>query len=131
MSATGDSLDGELKKSSGENGLTLMEDAKSKGLQVELIRQLNKDFSMSGLDVLIDEQAEPSEVVDHLKTHLEVLIRDDFQGFLNLLYRVDVPQSKMHQTPGSHFSQYIEKATYELLKREWQKVWIRKSLDQK
>jgi hypothetical protein len=131
MSATGDSFDGELRKSSDENGLALIEDAKSKGLQVELIRQLNKDFAMSGIDAVIDEQIAPVEVVGQLNECVEVLIRDDFQGFLNLLYRVDVPQSKMQQTPGGNFSDYIEKATYQLLKREWQKVWIRKSLDQK
>ena len=131
MSATGNSFDGELSKSSDENGLALMEDAISKGLQVELIRQLNNDFAMSGIDAVIDEQLAPVGVVGQLKACVEVLVRDDFQGFLNLLYRVDVPQSKMLQTPGGNFSDYIGKAAYELLKREWQKVWIRKSLDQK
>lgn len=106
-------------------GLQLFLKPESQGLQKELIRQLNKDMSMSGVDVSIDEELSPGEVVTRLKEILESLVRDDFQGFLNLLYRVDVPQSKMSRSEESCFSDYIERSTYELLKREWQKVWIR------
>ncbi len=97
----------------------------SKGRKEELIRQLNKDLSMSGVDHSIGEELSPGEVVDSLKEILEGLVRDDFQGFLNLLYRVDVPQSKMSRSEESTFSEYIDRSAYELLKREWQKIWIR------
>ena len=108
-----------------DKGLQLFSKPESQGLEQELIRQLNKDLSMCGVNALIDEEFSPGEVVRRLKEILDRLVRDDFQAFLNLLYRVDVPQSKMSRSEGSSFSDYIERSTYELLKREWQKVWIR------
>ena len=117
----------DMKGTTGEKGLQLFTKAESQGLKQELIRQLNKDLSMSGLEVSIAEELPPGEIVRELKVILESLVRDNFQGFLNLLYRVDVPQSKMSRSEGS-FSDYIDRSTYELLKREWQKVWIRNKI---
>ena len=110
---------------STEKGLQLFSKPESRGLEQQLIRQLNKDLSMCGVNALIDEEFSPGEVVRRLKEILDGLVKDDFQAFLNLLYRVDVPQSKMSRSEDSSFSDYIERSTYELLKREWQKVWIR------
>lgn len=109
-------------------GLQLLVEAEAQGLQEELVRQLNKDLSMSGVQVSIDEGRPAGEVVSSLKGILMDLIRDDFQGYLNLLYRVDVPQSKMVASPETDFTEYVERSTYELLKREWQKVWIRNKI---
>ncbi len=108
-----------------EKELQLFSKPESKGLKEELVRQLNKDLSMSGIDASIAEELSPGEVVNSLKDILQGLVRDDFQGFLNLLYRVDVSQSKMRRSDESTFSDYIDRSAYELLKREWQKVWIR------
>lgn len=108
-----------------EKGLQLFSKPESQGLEKQLIRQLNKDLSMCGVNALIDEEFSPGEVVRRLKEILDGLVKDDFQAFLNLLYRVDVPQSKMSRSEDSSFSDYIERSTYEILKREWQKVWIR------
>ena len=117
----------DLEGTSGDEGLQLFAKAESQGLKNELIRQLNKDLSMSGLEVSIAEELPPGEIVQKLKVILKSLVRDNFQGFLNLLYRADVSQSKMSPSESS-FSDYIERSTYELLKREWQKVWIRNKI---
>ncbi len=117
--------DDNKEESPAEKGLQLFSKPESQGLEQQLIRQLNKDLSMCGVNALIDEEFSPGEVVRRLKEILHGLVRDDFQAFLNLLYRVDVPQSKMSRSEDSSFSDYIERSTYELLKREWQKVWIR------
>ena len=117
----------DMEGTTGEKGLQLFTKAESQGLKKQLIGQLNKDFSMSGIEVSIDEELPPGEIVRELKVILESLVRDNFQGFLNLLYRADVPQSKMSRSEGS-FSDYIDRSTYELLKREWQKVWIRNKI---
>ena len=108
--------------------LQLLAEAESQGLQEELVRQLNKDLSMSGVEASIDEGQSAGEIVHQLKRILQNVIRDDFQGYLNLLYRADVPQSKMVTSPESDFTEYLERSTYELLKREWQKVWIRNKI---
>ncbi len=117
----------DLEGTPGDKGLQLFTEAESQGLRKELIRQLNKDLTMSGLEASIEEDLPPAEVVRKLKVILENLVRDNFQGFLNLLYRADVSQSKMSQSEGD-FADYIERSTYELLKREWQKVWIRNKI---
>ena len=113
------------EESPAEKGLQLFSKPESQGLEKQLIRQLNKDLSMCGVNALIDEEFSPGKVVRRFKEILDGLVKDDFQAFLNLLYRVDVPQSKMSRSEDSSFSDYIERSTYELLKREWQKVWIR------
>lgn len=117
----------DLEGSAGDKGLQLFTEVESQGLAIELIRQLNKDLSMSGLEASIGEELPPGEVVQKLKVILESLVRDNFQGFLNLLYRADVSQSKMSPSEGG-FPDYIERSTYELLKREWQKVYIRNKI---
>lgn len=106
----------------------LLEKANERGLIEELTKQLNKDLSMCGLNFFIPENLVPGEIVESLKDILEDLVKDDFQGFLNLLYRVDVPQSRMRQSEESTFADYIDKCAHELLKREWQKVWIRNKI---
>ncbi len=111
-----------------KTGLDLVKQAASSGLVEELVRQLNKDLAMSGQTGSLAEGLAPGAIVNHLKDILDHLIRDDFQGFLNLLYRADVDQSKMTRSEGIGFAEYLEQCTYELLRREWQKVWIRNKI---
>ncbi len=111
-----------------KKGLQLLAEAEAQGLQEELVKQFNKDLSMSGVQASIDEGLSAGEVVMRLKRILKDLIQDDFQGYLNLLYRADVPQSKMVTSPETDFTEYVERSAYELLKREWQKVWIRNKI---
>lgn len=111
-----------------KRGLQLLAEAEAQGLQEELVKQFNKDLSMSGVQASIDEGLSAGEVVMRLKRILKDLIQDDFQGYLNLLYRADVPQSKMVTSPETDFTEYVERSAYELLKREWQKVWIRNKI---
>ena len=111
-----------------KKGLQLLAEAEAQGLQEELVKQFNKDLSMSGVQASIDEGLSAGEVVMRLKRILKDLIQDDFQGYLNLLYRADVPQSKMVTSPETDFTDYVERSAYELLKREWQKVWIRNKI---
>lgn len=118
----------DLKDQSADKGMQLLIEAECQGLEEDLVRQLNKDLSMSGLEVSIPEGLSSGEVVRRLKEILEDLIREDFPGFLNLLYRADVSQSKMSRSEEIGFSDYIERSTYELLKREWQKVCIRNKI---
>ena len=117
-----------MEDHTNDKGLQLFSKAEAQGLEKHLIRQLNKDLSLSGVRASIPEDFTPGEVVTRLKEILEGLLHDDFQGFLNLLYRADVSQAKMGQSEESSFTEYIENSTYQLLKREWQKVWIRNKI---
>lgn len=109
-------------------GHLLLRKADRNELLIPLILQLNKDFELSGLDCSISEKAVPGQIAKELHRILEKLIRDDFQGFLNLLYRIDVPESGIHRTDNQDMDEFIATASYQLLKREWQKVWFRNKI---
>jgi len=104
---------------------TLLQEVSSKDLLSEVVRQVNKDFQLCGLDGTIPEEGTPEQLVRHLRQILKGLIRDDFQGFLNLLYRVDISESDIHRSESRELDAFVEEAVYRLLKREWQKVWLR------
>jgi hypothetical protein len=118
----------ETEEEENDPGLILLREVKQKDLLAALIRQLNKDFQLCGLESTINEKASVSEVVRNLAHILSQLIRNDFQGFLNLLYRVDIPESKIHRSETRGMDELIQDASYELLKREWQKVWLRNKI---
>ena len=109
-------------------GLLLLSEAVRAELLTSLIRQLNKDFQLSGVECCISEDASPQEIAHELERNLEKLIRDDFRGFLNVLYRVDVKESDLQQSEEQGMEEFANAAAYQLLKREWQKVWLRNKI---
>jgi hypothetical protein len=112
-------------REANDPGLLLLNEAVRAELLTSLIRQLNKDFQLSGVECCISEDASPQDLAQELKQNLEKLIRDDFQGFLNVLYRVDVKESDLHRSEVQGMDVFINAAAYQLLRREWQKVWLR------
>jgi len=69
----------------------------NKELLIMLIRQLNKDFSLTGIDFAFEEKLQIKELVNQLNENIEYLIKNDFQSYLNLLYRIDISESKMKE----------------------------------
>ncbi len=108
-----------------QNTHHLLDLAISETLYEALINQLNKDFTLSNIEECISESVTPSELKKQLFGIVEGLIHDEFDRFLNLLYRIDLPEhqikKKITQTPVA----YIEQVTFLILKREWQKVWFK------
>jgi hypothetical protein len=118
----------EINSEPGDQGQLLLREALQYDLLTSLIRQLNKDFELSGVEGSISEKATPAEIARELPQMIGKLIRADFQGFLNLLYRVDVSESGLHKTDNQDMDEFIAAASYQLLKREWQKVWLRNKI---
>ena len=114
--------------SRNDSEIQLLSEALGHQLLNPLILQLNKDFSMCGIESPISESASPSEIVNELHRTIGKLIREDFQGFLNLLYRVDVPESELLRRKDQDMDAYIASASYLLLRREWKKVWLRNKI---
>lgn len=52
-------------------------------------------------------------------------MKNDFQTYVNLLYRVDVSESKMRQIDDIEMEKIAQKVTSLILIREWQKVWFK------
>ena len=107
------------------NSLDLLNTVSEQDLYQELILQLNKDFSLVGLDYtfLIDQT--PIQLKENLIVIVENLIKTDFNSYLNLLYRIDISEKKIIRNKTDDLTIYSEKASFEILKRIWKKVWFR------
>jgi len=91
-----------------------------------LIIQLNKDFLLANLDVGVSENCTPEILEKKLCLIVEELINNEFDSFLNLLYRVDLSEHKIVDLPKDSQESYIASISFLILKREWKKVWFRK-----
>jgi hypothetical protein len=49
----------------------------------------------------------------------------EFDKYLNLLYIIDVSESKIREIPEADLGLLSQKVSFLMLQREWQKVWIR------
>lgn len=85
----------------------------------ELIIQVEKDFTMAGVDLNF-KQADftTQQFIAHISKRLEEQHKENYQKFCNLFYRIDIP---LPQHTG--FKLLAEK----LIKREFLKVWTRRN----
>ncbi len=90
-----------------------------------LLAQLEKDFVFSGVELNIRKNCAPKNLVATLQFEIKNLILNDFTGYLNLLYRIDVSEKEIKNTDGSDINLLSQQVCFLILKREWQKVWIR------
>lgn len=90
-----------------------------------LLNQLEKDFNYAGVELKIRKNCAPSNLVKMLQHEIKKLILNDFTGYLNLLYRIDVSEIDIKKTDGSNIEVLSQQVCFLILKREWQKVWIR------
>ncbi len=108
------------------NSLDLLNTVSEQDLYQELILQLNKDFSLVGLDYTFSKDQTPIQLKKNLTVILDNLIKTDFNSYLNLLYRIDISEKKITSSHTNNLTQYLDNATFEILKRTWKKVWFRK-----
>jgi len=90
-------------------------------LYIKLIEQLNKDFQMIGIEEEFSLEITPKSLINQLQNSIQKLISSNYSEYQNFLYRVDVSENKLKEIDTSD----VEQITYLILKREWQKVWIR------
>ncbi|RZW54253.1 MAG: hypothetical protein EX263_05730 [Flavobacteriaceae bacterium] len=103
----------------------LVKEAQSADLYSKLIKQLNKDFLYANIDLDFDEEILPSSLKYILHETLFNLIQDKFSDYLNLLYIIDVSESKIRALDGSDVLKLSDQVTLLILQREWQKVWYK------
>ncbi|MFC4722569.1 hypothetical protein ACFO5O_09570 [Geojedonia litorea] len=103
----------------------LIEAAHSQHLYKSLIRQLNKDFLYANIDLDFDDEILPSSLKLLLHETVFKLIQHKFVDYLNLLYIIDVSESKIKALDGSDTLYLSEQVTFLILQREWQKVWFK------
>lgn len=108
-----------------QNTSELLNVAISNELYKALIVQLNKDFKLSNIEGLISVTVSPDVLKQQLLTLVEQLIYNEFDGFLNLLYRIDLSEHSIKKQTSQSTEVYIEYVSFLILKREWQKVWFK------
>ena len=95
----------------------------------ETAKQISKDFELAGLPLTFSGEGSTAfnELLYALSPLLSELIEKNFSGLLNLLYRIDIHESKVallseHNDYGS-----LPEALADLIiRRELQKIVIRK-----
>ena len=105
--------------------LELLQKVTVENLYSKLIEQLNKDFQLSNLDEEIDISETPNQLKEHLAKILIKLLTHQYDDYLNLLYRVDVPEKELLTVKGNVLEESAHQIAYLILKREYQKVWFK------
>ena len=101
-----------------ENSSGLLDNALKVDLYTQLVKQLNKDFSLANLSLNISKQSTPLILKVELQRAIENIILNDTNSFNSLLYIIDVPEKDLINSD-------IENITFLILKRTWKKVWFR------
>jgi len=104
---------------------SLFDSAERLDLYKNLIRQLNKDLRFANIDLEFNDDILPTSLKLILLEKIHELIHHRFDDYLNLLYRIDVPENEVRQIDASDSRVLTEKVTFLILKREWQKVWYK------
>ncbi|MDO9274349.1 MAG: hypothetical protein Q7T92_02235 [Lutibacter sp.] len=98
-------------------------------LYVRLIAQLNKDFQLANVAVSFNITNSPVQLKKQLFAVLLNLITNQYDDYLTLLYRIDVPENELAKLMNDNLTGSIEDITYLVLKREYQKVWLKQNFD--
>ena len=104
-----------------ENSLLLIAEISGVHLYKSLVLQIKKDFEMIGQAIAISEFMPPEIVVKELQLQVHHLLQHNFNAYLQLLYRVDVPEHLIGFT-GQDSRHIAERAVFFILKREYEKV---------
>ncbi|MCK0190623.1 hypothetical protein [Arenibacter sp. F20364] len=103
----------------------LLKHANDRSLYQALVLQLQKDFVFANVFVDWPEQISPEDLKTLVHEKVYYLIMEKFTDYLNLLYIIDVPEKAVKAIAATDVVEISEQVIFEILKREWQKVWFR------
>ena len=81
---------------------------------------------LTNLHFVVPENCKPTILLEELNRFVSELVNNDFDSFLNLLYRIDLSENILVKLPKDNQEEYISSISFLILKREWEKVWFRK-----
>ena len=111
------------------NSLELLYSIRTEDLYVNLVKQLNKDFQLANLDMHFDTSISVKDLKEELSDVLLKLLTEQYDSYLNFLYRVDVPESDLIKIRQQQLPEIIDEVAFIVLKRLFQKVWIKHHFD--
>jgi len=94
----------------------------------EVVAQLNKDFQLNGFDVSFtgNEDNAYRELSDQLIPVIDYMLEHQTERFWSLLYGIDLNEAQVRQALFGDEADSLQRLTDLILKRELQKVVIRK-----
>ncbi len=107
--------------------LELLQYAASIALYEKLVIQLKKDFALANITLDLPDGITPVALKTVLKEKIYVLLLERFPDYLNLLYIIDVPEKAFSSIKSTNVVEVAEGVCFLVLKREWQKVWLKQS----
>ena len=99
-------------------GVSLSED----GILIEVIAQLNKDLTLSGIEYEFDINSEKNKFIVTLLNWIEATLSENENIIFNFLYRVDVDQQLIYSNDGLPQENLLKL----ILSRELQKVVLKR-----
>ena len=94
-------------------------------LYKDLIIQLNKDFSLSGIDFNFSLDSKPNKLIKDLTLLFQNMIVKDYQKFNQLLYVIDLPEAKLASLKERQLDDVVDRIIRLVLERVLQKVYVR------
>jgi hypothetical protein len=94
----------------------------------EVVAQLNKDFQLNGFDVIFtgNEDNAYRELSDQLIPVIDYMLEHQAERFWSLLYGIDLNEAQVRKALFGEDADSLQRLTDLILKRELQKVVIRK-----
>ena len=108
-----------------KNSLELLNQINSEKLFIKLVEQLNKDLQLANITKSFKLSVSILELKSGLSKLLFDLISHNYDDYLNLLYRIDVPEKELATIKSNSLDESIEEVCFLVLKREFQKVWFK------
>ncbi len=113
------------------NSSELLSASIAESLYPELVWQLRKDFKLANVSTSLSnwefpEKISPEELISLLQEKIYFLLMERFSDYLNFLYVVDVPESDFKDIPMTDAVELSKEITFLVLKREWQKVQLKR-----
>ena len=94
-----------------------------------LVSQLNKDFQLCNLKIAYKPDLTPFELYKKLSQDIWILFTNQYDDYLNLLYRIDISEAELLQIKNSNSDQISNQISFLILKRVYQKVWLKRNFD--
>ena len=91
----------------------------------DLIIQLNKDFSLSGIDFNLSLTSKPNKLIKDLTLLFQNMIVKDYQKFNQLIYVLDIPENKLESLKERQLDAMIDRIIRLVLERVLQKVYLK------
>jgi hypothetical protein len=101
-------------------------------LLMKTLAQIKKDFDFIGIEIQFGEEKNISfnGLAEKLQPEISELMQKNYQGFMNLLYRIDLNETRLKREISENKAQQVDRIIAELIiKRELQKVVIRSYYD--